>query len=487
MESRSDPSRRRFLAIAGAAAAVPLVDAVGLPTMAASAATSGARPNILILLTDEERQTVDHPAGFTLPVRNQLTAAGTRFTMHHTPTTPCSPARSVLFTGVHSPVTGIKDNVSGSQALSTSFPTIGTMLKAAGYKTAYAGKWHLSNASGSDPAALQKWGFDESIDILGGGGPNAGSNEDAGVAAGASAWLTAHANDTQPWLLVVSLINPHDIMWCPNFYSLKTVPDLGAGVPSNFQSDLSTKPQIQTSWRGAVSSLGGPLPNDVSSPANAAAWQKYGNWYLNLLKKTDALMGQVLTALKNTAQSPATVVMHVADHGELGGSHGLRQKGAMIYKENLRVPLVIVDPRSSAGRNQVSSALTSHIDLVPTIAELAGATAPAGRGKSLVPLVNGTASSVREGLLVTVESVQAGLYNPFGKTFIRGVVTSQYSYGRYTTPNTVNNLAAARDLEAYDRNADPGELSNLARSSSNASLISSLDALTNQLIAAELH
>jgi arylsulfatase A-like enzyme len=487
MEPKPDSSRRRFLALAGAAATVPLVDAIGLPAVAARAGTGGRKPNILLLLTDEERQNVDRPAGFSLPVRDQLTAAGTRFTMHHTPTTPCSPARSVLFTGVHAPVNGIRDNVNGNKALSTSFPTMGAMLKAAGYRTAYVGKWHLSVVSGDDPAALQKWGFDEAYEILGGGPPDAGANDDASVAAQARAWLTARADDTRPWLLVVSMINPHDIMWCPTFYTLKTVPELGAGLPSNFETNLSSKPSVQESWRGACQLIGGLMPNDVSKAANAGAWRKYSNWYLHLLQETDALMGQVLTALKGSAQGSSTVVMHVADHGELGGAHGLRQKGSMIYQENLRVPLVIVDPRNAAARNRVSSAVTSHLDLVPTVAALTGAVAPPGHGKSLVPLMSGTATSVREGLLVTCDSLRAGLYDPSLKSFLRGVITPQYSYGRYSTPSTVHDPSASHQLEAYDREADPGELNNLAHSARSAALIASLDALTNQLIAAELH
>ena len=479
-------TRRGFLALTAAATAAPLVDAFGLPTAPASAA-SASQPNILLFITDEERQNVARPSGYTLPARDLLSLTGTRFTRHHTPTTPCSPARSVLFTGVHAPVNGVKDNLSGNEALSTHFPTIGTMLKAAGYHTAYIGKWHLSKVSGQNAGELQRWGFDEAIDILGGGGPNGGQNYDGGVASHATAWLNKHAHDSKPWLLIVSLINPHDIMWCPTAYSLQSVPDMGAVVPSNFETptQLKSKPSMQNAWLTGCQALGGLMPTTLTSAGASDAWRRYGNWYLHLLQRTDTLMMQVIKSISANKLSAQTVVIHVADHGEMGGAHGLRQKGAMMYQENLRVPLVICDPRRPSSHATSTYALTSHIDLAPTIAGLvSGVKAPAGPGYSLVPLIDRKASTVRDMLLVTIDSLSAGLYEPQQKSFVRGLIAEQYTYGRYTLPTQVNDPRAARERELYDRYADPGELHNLA--GSQASLVNLCDALLDNLIASEL-
>ena len=227
-------------------------DASPKPTGAPASGPTGTPnrpPNILLFITDQERTDVVLPSGFALPARARVAADGVRFAMHHTPTAPCSPARSTLFTGLQVPVNGVLDNIGqNQQELSPSIPTLGTILKGAGYRTCYIGKWHLS-AITTDPACLVPYGFDESIDLLGGGFPDEGSTQDPGVAGHAQDWITAHAADIQPWLLVVSLVNPHDMMFCPRFYRLDDVPDHGAAVPLNFERDLSSKPPVQTVWR----------------------------------------------------------------------------------------------------------------------------------------------------------------------------------------------------------------------------------------------
>jgi arylsulfatase A-like enzyme len=463
---------------------------------ASSGSSSNGRPNILILMTDQERAGVMRPKGFTLPARDALAKAGVQFTMHHTPTAPCSPARSTLFTGLQAPVSGILDNVGngtanggggqGNPSLSTDIPTIGTVLKRAGYRTCYIGKWHLSAPVSTDVDALTAYGFDEAIDILGGGAPKEGSTDDPGVAKHAQEWLAEHARDAEPWLCVFSLINPHDMMFCPRFYRLSDVPNYGAAPPSNFESDLSSKPAVQTVWRGENEVVGGTMPNEIGSTSARTQWRQWGNWYLELLRQTDALMVGVLQALHKTVRAQQTVIVQVADHGEVGGAHGLRQKGAMIYRENLRVPLTIVDPRRRGSRGAQTTALTSHVDLLPTLAALAGAPGVNGPGRSLTYLLDQPSDSVRGALLVTSDAPSSGLAIPTIKSGIRGVITPQYSYGRYTTLADVSKGGAAAEYECYDRLRDPGERKNLAHDPSAKELLRSLQQKVDQLVAHEL-
>lgn len=486
---------------AGMAASLPILDACApstggstTPTVSTpqpSAPTGGITgPNILILMTDQERSEVALPSGFSLPARAMLRSSGVHFARHHTPTAPCSPARSTFFTGLHSPVSGIRDNCGlGQPDLSTDIATLGTVLKAAGYRTAYVGKWHLTGTTTDVPSFLQPYGFDEAIGLSGNGVPNGGATEDPPVAAAASAWIAARSGDPQPWCLVVSLINPHDMMWCPRFYRLDEVPDHGAAVPGNFETDLASKPAVQTLWRAENVIVGGAMPNDVTSNVGSGEWRKWGNWYLELLRRTDDLISSVLASLTSSGLAGETVVVQVADHGEMGGGHGLRQKGAMIYQENLRVPLTICDPRRPATHGATTTSLTSHVDIVPTIAALAGfgrSELPWLTGHDLTPLLDSPQQRVREALLVTSDAPSSGLAVPGLNYCIRGAITEQHSFGRYSTTANIEQHADDDELECYDRSADPGEMHNLAHDAGSAAVLADLDALVDELVASEL-
>ncbi|WP_431971666.1 sulfatase-like hydrolase/transferase [Nocardia sp. bgisy134] len=492
--------RREVLAMM---AAVPALPVLASAAPSAGAAPRSRRPNILVVMTDQERADVTLPSGFTLPARARIAAAGVRFTMHHTPTAPCSPARSTFFTGRQAPVTGMLDNVRGSEPmgallgamqafspdLDTTVPTLGTVLRQAGYRTAYIGKWHLSDPVGPGITALSPYGFDEALDILSGGGPNEGLHEDPGVIDHATEWLRRRGADSEPWLCVVSMVNPHDMMFCPRFYRLEDVPDHGADVPPNFESDLSSKPRVQTAWRTANSVVGGAMPDTVTSPLGERQWRQWGNWYLELLHRTDDLIDRVLTALDDSGAAADTVVVRVADHGELGGAHGLRQKGAMIYRENNRVPLVIADPRNPGTHGTTANGLTSHIDLVPTLAALAGAnpaTLGPVAGRDLTPLLTDPTRTVRDAILLTSDAKSSGGLPPGVNYCLRGAITSRYSFARYSTPETISSPHADFEYELYDRQDDPLELHNLANEGGARNLVSELDDLVDSLAAQEL-
>ncbi|MFF0531902.1 sulfatase-like hydrolase/transferase [Nocardia amikacinitolerans] len=495
MRERTMVGRREVLAMMAAA---PVLAAAPIPR--AVAAPASRRPNILVVMTDQERADVALPPGFSLPARDRIAATGVRFAMHHTPTAPCSPARSTFFTGRQAPVTGMLDNVRGSEPmgallgameafspnLDATIPTLGTVLRGAGYRTAYIGKWHLSDPVGPEPTALSQYGFDEALDILSGGGPNEGTHEDPGVVDQAVGWLRGRAGAPEPWLCVVSMVNPHDMMFCPRFYRLEDVPDYGAAVPANFESDLSTKPRVQTAWRTANSLVGGVMPEEVTSPLAQRQWRQWGNWYLELLRRTDELIDRVLGALDDSGAAADTVVVRVADHGELGGAHGLRQKGAMIYRENNRVPLVIADPRNPGTHGTTATGLTSHVDLVPTLAALAGATPGPVAGRDLTPLLTDPGRTVREALLLTSDAKSSGGLLPDVGYCLRGAITPRYSFARYATPEKLSGPRSEFEYELYDRQEDPLELRNLAHAGGAPNLVAELNDLVDSLIAQEL-
>jgi arylsulfatase len=96
-----------------------------------------ARPNILLIVSDQERARGWFPSGLDLPNRRRLIDAGTEFTSHFTHSSPCSPSRASLFTGQFVPQHGVAENViaPAHRELDPSIPTIGTILRRAGYNT----------------------------------------------------------------------------------------------------------------------------------------------------------------------------------------------------------------------------------------------------------------------------------------------------------------------------------------------------------------
>ena len=118
-------------------------------TGSAAAAKSASGPyNVLFILTDQERYfgPDELPRDYVLPAHERLARAGIVFENHQINSCVCTPSRSVLYTGRHIQQTKMFDNTNFPwiSSMSTDIPTLGHMLRAAGYYTAYKGKWHLT-------------------------------------------------------------------------------------------------------------------------------------------------------------------------------------------------------------------------------------------------------------------------------------------------------------------------------------------------------
>ncbi len=227
-------SRKDFLTFALGVAAV---GAGGLSTVAsattpqpsnASAIMRRKRPNILLILSDQEQSFVNLPEILPLPGHQRLLRQGVGFANHHVTTTPCGPSRSVIYTGLHTQETGIYTNPNQAPhpQLSPKLKTIGHMLREQGYFTAYKGKWHLSLfpersetsiARPSLSSALEPYGFaDFNFDGDHTGHTWTGFRQDHATAAAAIdalGRLKKLADEGTSWCLAVNFVNPHDIMF----------------------------------------------------------------------------------------------------------------------------------------------------------------------------------------------------------------------------------------------------------------------------------
>jgi arylsulfatase len=499
--------------------------------------------NILLITTDEERFHLPRPQGFSLPARERVMESGTTFERYYAASTQCSSARSVMYTGQHVPITQIYDNdtMPYVRPLDPGLGTLGTMLREQGYFCTYQGKWHLSNAY-VDPTspvstvdALEPYGFSEfndwgDID----GGAWAGLRVDPVVAGQAVKWLRERAaavSADQPWFMTVNFVNPHDIMsfdygsdssvelplGLAHAVKVKPPADIplyrrewDVELPGNVRDDLSDAAPAVREYADMLNTVFGPVTSDEQ-------WRAGLNFYLNCLRDVDRSIEIVLDALQASGQADRTIVILTTDHGEMAGSHRLRQKANLVYDENFHVPLVIDHPEFAGGGT--INVMASAVDLAPTILGFAGLDTttietehPTLRGQSLLPALGG--QSVRDGVLTAVESVislDAEFWKAFAdpeapkrlmsgdlrpdfhkRGFLRGYTDERYSFGRYFSPLEPNrpaelvSLRAQNDVVLYDRQQDPGEMHNLALDTTCQDLVAEYSSKLERLISEEI-
>jgi arylsulfatase A-like enzyme len=354
-------------------------------------------------------------------------------------------------------------------------------MSAAGYNVAYKGKWHLSKyPPGGDwePRDVEKYGFTRWNP------PDAGANQTVPEAGGGSVdndgrfmtdtaaesyegvleYLHSAAARQQPFFLVVSLVNPHDVLFYPtdNFAAAGYDDSWLVGdirPPATVGEDLGTKPVVQREFLALFNKGGGSL-DDEQMQAN------YLNYYGNLMKASDQYLVDVLHALDETGLRDRTVVIRTADHGEMGLAHGgLRQKNFNFYEESLRVPLIFSSPALYDGAYE-SDALVSHVDFLPTIATLFGAPETAraeweGVDYSAVVLDPRHAPAPQDYVVFTWDDWQAG--QPSGPylpppNHIVSIREERYKLAEYY--DALGNVPS--QWEMYDLKHDPLEERNIA-------------------------
>jgi arylsulfatase A-like enzyme len=411
-----DKSRRKFLghsaAIVAASLATPLLAGVTaaqtqtsspsrstIPSRSAGAASS--RPNIVFVFSDQERYFTKWPSGLTLPGHERLQETGVTFHNHYCPAVMCTSSRSVLLTGLQTPVNGMFENcdVPYVKNLSTDIPTIGHMLRKAGYYTAYKGKWHLSrkfDVKGDQKILtkeMEEYGFGDYNSVGDIVGHTLGGYEfDPLIASSAITWLRRHgrklSDEGKPWCLFVSLVNPHDIMYFNTDAPGQHVQDTGslryhaARAPNNKFYDKTWDMPIPGSLTQPFDAPGRAKAHGEFEkmwsyvlghiPPEQDRWQRFNDFYINSIRAVDMHVNNILQELDALSLTDRTAFIYTADHGELAGSHGLHGKGPFAYEEGIHLPFYVVHPDVKGG--QETNALTGHIDVVPTLLSMAGVT-----------------------------------------------------------------------------------------------------------------
>ncbi len=365
--------------------------------------------NLMLVLTDQERDSGPwDPDGLrqfrsALPHRRRLRTASRQYTQHRIVSAACVPSRTSLFTGCGPRVHGVTqtdgmakkpDDPAMSWLPPDRVPTLGHRVRAAGGEAVYIGKWHLSHPA---DGCLEPWGFSgwQGPEPHGPDPAHSGVFRDPGFVQQACRWLHGRASSAQhaPFLLVVSLVNPHDIvfwpawsLWAPTRLDLDGIPSMGAGPTDRHR--LNPEPSILTAYRRSYHSAYAPAL--VTRALYGATPDRYRRFYASLLRRTDHHLGSLLAALDETGLSSTTDVVFTSDHGELLGAHGgLHQKFYNAFEETLRVPFWI-RRADGWGAGTVCTRPTTHLDIVPTVLASMGLSAAASLpGFQQVPELSG--------------------------------------------------------------------------------------------------
>ncbi len=556
------PARRDFMtqAAAGlATAALPFGANAASPATAPAVRSGKSGPlNIVFVFTDQERYFRRLPKGLSLPGHEKLARKGVTFHNHYCPAVMCTSSRAVLMTGLQTADNGMYENVDAPwvKPMSAKIPTLGHMLRKAGYYTAYKGKWHLNREFESTDAdrlfttEMDAHGFSDYAwpgDVL--AHELGGYRFDHLIAGSAVSWLRNKGRPLtdagKPWALTVSLVNPHDIMYFNADLPGENVQDTGklmmhaARAPDHPLYRTKFNAPLPASLRQPFDEPGRPKAHGEFDkawgytlgriPPDEARWQRFSDFYLNSLRAVDAQVATILAELEALGLAERTIFVFTADHGEMGGAHGLRGKGGFAYEESLHVPFHVVHPDVKGG--QETRALTSHIDVAPTLLAMAGLDRArmgeaAGRDlpgrdigaalgnvrasglhtvrPSILFTYSGLAQTDSELMRIMAEGVAAGKDKAAAvkdsgfkpdlrkKGSLRTVFDGRHKFTRYFSPLQRNRPATLEELyrlnepELYDLEKDPSEMRNLAATKGeNEATVMAMNAKLNAVIDAE--
>lgn len=400
----SGPARLAVLAaILPAAAAV--FHATGTLLQAAPPhAADPRRPNVLLLVSDDQRPDTIAALGnpeIKTPALDQLARRGFAFTRAICGNPICTPSRGEILTGVASLRNGVHDF---GGKLRPELALLPQTFQAAGYQTWYVGKWHNDGrpttrgyigtrglfASGGAKYAKPQvdwrgqpvtgyrgWIF-QSAD-----GKQQFPERGVGLTpeisqqfADAAIELlhSAAQQPEQPFLIHVNFTAPHDPLLVPPAFADAYDPQR-LTLPKNF---LPQHPFDHGNYNGRDEMLW-PWPRTPELVRQTLAV------YYAVLSDLDRQVGRILTTLEQTGLAENTVVVYTSDHGLAVGSHGLRGKQNM-YDHTLGVPLLLAGPGVPGGKR--SQAQTCLRDIFPTLCQLAKIPVPATvEGRSLLPVL----------------------------------------------------------------------------------------------------
>ncbi len=430
------------------------------------------RPNILLVLTDDQRA----DSMSVMPLTRALVGArGIEFTESFVSTSLCCPDRASILTGLYAHNHGVLSNA-GAHAFDHEGETIARRLQeGGGYRTALLGKymvgtgdaigaavppgwsqWHVFQENGNDGSGRLYYNYTLSENgTLRQYGSDVSDYSTDLLAARATGLMASWA--ARPWFIELALYAPH-----PG--AVPAVRHLGAFAglpphrpPSWLEPDVTGKPQ----WVGAQTFI------VANTPAEPAATDTRRLRELEALLAVDEAVALVSDQLEARGLTDNTMLLYTSDNGVLWLEHWLRLKNYP-YEEAVRVPLLLRYPKLVHEPRQEPRFVQS-IDFYPTFAELADVEGAAVNGTSLLPLLRNDAVPWRQDILL--------------EHFVRGAMPSSQALRTHDWKLIETDAPSGITTELYDMNADPYELDNLADEPANAGLIGQMRVRLQQLVA----
>jgi arylsulfatase A-like enzyme len=413
-----------------------------LVTIGADAAHAADRPNILFVITDDQRWDslglTGHPFLET-PNMDRIGREGAHFRNAFVTTPLCSPARGSFLTGQYAHKHLITGNSIAYSEQSHRLVTFPMYLQRAGYYTGYVGKWHMGKDASARP------GFDHWISFAGQGtfndpvlNINGQTKKHPGyltdIISDFAADFIRKSHDGKPFMLYVS----HKAVHSP-YTPAERHKDLYSDEPlprrANVKADISGKPML-TREGAKPPPAGGPVKDQLIRDQ------------LRCLRSVDEGLGKILAALEETGQLDRTLVIFTSDNGYFWNEHRLGDKRAA-YEEAIRIPLLMRYPPLIKPGTTIET-MVLNIDIAPTLLALAGADrSPDMHGRSLLPLLAEPHATLRDAALL--ENFHDPRFPHIAAW--QAIRTPNWKYIHYPDLEGMDEL--------YNLESDPFEMSNL--------------------------
>lgn len=432
------------------------------------------KPNILLVFTDQQNVSMMSSAGnpfLHTPAMDKIARQGVLFTESYCSSPVCGPARSSIISGRMPHETGVEWN---GDSMKEDILNAGEIFRTAGYRTVWAGKWHLPESYPQRAASKQK--HIKGFEMLPFYDPEVknwmlGAETDPPLTKAVVDFLDNY-NREDPFFLAVSYHNPHDICFYPRkagwvteedslleirYYGFDyTLPAVIGTHPEHYEvlpplpknHDINQDEPEFISQKRTNHDEYGMETKLANLEFSDKEWQGYYHAYCRLTEMVDREISRVLDALEENELDKNTLIIFTSDHGDGAASHKWAAK-LSLYEESSNIPFIISWKDMIPAAKIDSIHLVSQIDILPTLCDFAGVnTSLKFTGKSLRPILEDPSSEWRDYLVVELAD-----YKPDQKRKGRMLRTTDFKYNVYST--------GMRNEQFFNLKEDPGEMVNL--------------------------